>query len=125
MFSGGWLGVDIFFVISGYLISNIIFSELFSKTFTLKNFFKRRIKRILPAMMSVLLITVPLSYFLLVPKELLEYARSLVSSLFLYSNYYFRNLDFYNSASAKKMPCFICGRSVLKNNFILFFQLFV
>ena len=104
MFSGGWLGVDIFFVISGYLISNIIFSELFSKTFTLKNFFKRRIKRILPAMMSVLLITVPLSYFLLVPKELLEYARSLVSSLFLYSNYYFRNLDFYNSASAKKMP---------------------
>ena len=93
LFSGGFVGVDVFFVISGYLISNIIYSELFSNTFSFKNFYKRRIKRILPALMSVLLITIPFSYFLLVPKELLEYARSLIATLFFYSNYYFRNLD--------------------------------
>ena len=123
MFSGGWLGVDVFFVISGYLISNIIYSELFSKTFTLKNFFKRRIKRILPAMMSVILLTIPLSYFLLVPKELLEYARSLVSTLFFYSNYYFRNLDFYNSASAKKMPLLHMWTLSVEEQFYIIFPI--
>ena len=47
--NGGWLGVDIFFVISGYLISNIIFSELENNSFSFVEFYKRRIKRILPA----------------------------------------------------------------------------
>lgn len=120
-FSGGWLGVDVFFVISGYLISNIIYSELFSNTFSFKNFYKRRIKRILPALMSVLLITIPFSYFLLVPKELLEYARSLISTLFFYSNYYFRNLDFYNSASAKKMPLLHMWTLSIEEQFYIIF----
>ena len=123
IFSGGWLGVDVFFVISGYLISNIIYSELFSKTFTFNNFFKRRIKRILPALMSVLLLTIPFSYFLLVPKELLEYAKSLVSTLFFYSNYYFRNLDFYNSASAKKMPLLHMWTLSVEEQFYIIFPI--
>ena len=89
LFKGGWLGVDIFFVISGYLISNIIISELNEGTFTFKNFYLRRIRRILPALFSTLLFTVPFSYFLLGPKAMQEYIDSLISSVFFYANYYF------------------------------------
>ncbi len=123
-FKGGWLGVDIFFVISGYLISNIIFSELSNGSFLFRNFIKRRVKRILPALMSTLLVTIPFSYFLLVPKELIEYARSLVSSLFFYSNYFFRNLDFYNSAPAKKMPLLHIWTLSLEEQFYILFPIF-
>jgi len=104
IFKGGWLGVDIFFVISGYLISNIIISEINSGQFKFSMFYLRRIRRILPALFSTLVLSIPFSYWLLNPKELIEYCKSLISSLFFYSNYYFQNLDFYNSPSAKFMP---------------------
>ena len=57
LFKGGWLGVDIFFVISGYLISNIIISELNEGTFLFKKFYLKRAKRILPALFSTLILT--------------------------------------------------------------------
>ena len=82
IFKGGWLGVDIFFVISGYLISNIIISELNEATFTFKNFYLRRIRRILPALSSTLIVTIPLSYFFLSPKAMQEYINSLIPSVF-------------------------------------------
>ena len=94
LFSGGWLGVDIFFVISGYLISNIIISELISDKFSFKDFYLRRIKRILPGLFSVLLLTIPIAYWLLTPKAMLEYSSSLISSVFFYANYFFKILDF-------------------------------
>src|SRR6056300_404985 len=92
LFKGGWLGVDIFFVISGYLISNIIISELNNKSFSFKNFYLNRAKRILPALASTLLITVPLAYLLLTPKAMVEFSRSVVASVFFYANYFFQNL---------------------------------
>ena len=76
-FDGGWLGVDVFFVISGYLISNIIISELNENKFSFGNFYIRRAKRILPALFSMLLFTAPFSYFLLTPKAMIEYTQSL------------------------------------------------
>ena len=84
IFQGGWLGVDIFFVISGYLISNIVFSELTKNSFSFKEFYKRRAKRILPAVSAMLIFSIPFSYFLLIPKELINYSRSLISSLFFF-----------------------------------------
>ena len=104
LFKGGWLGVDIFFVISGYLISNIIISELNEGTFTFKNFYLRRIRRILPALFSTLLLTIPFSYFLLSPKAMQEYINSLIPSVLFYANYYFMNLEFYIAESTKVMP---------------------
>ena len=82
IFKGGWLGVDLFFVISGYLISNIIISELNENNFSFKNFYLRRAKRILPALFSTLLFTIPFAYFLLTPKAMEEYIRSLIASIF-------------------------------------------
>ena len=104
IFKGGWLGVDIFFVISGYLISNIIISQLNDNTFTFKNFYLRRAKRILPALFTTLLLTIPFAYILLTPKATFEYIKSFIASLFFYANYYFQNLDFYIAESTKLMP---------------------
>ena len=104
LLQGGWLGVDIFFLISGYLISNIIISELNIGKFSFRAFYKRRIRRIIPALLSTLSITTLFSYWLLTPKSLIEYSEAMISSIFFYSNYYFQNLDFYNTEPAKFNP---------------------
>ena len=92
LFKGGWLGVDLFFVISGYLISNIIISELNNGSFTFKKFYIRRAKRIFPALFFTIISTLPLAYYLLSQKAFVEYKESLIASTFFYSNYHFKNL---------------------------------
>ena len=58
-FSGGFLGVDIFFVISGYLITSIILTEIFkTKKFSFKNFYERRVRRIIPALLTVIIFSI-------------------------------------------------------------------
>lgn len=124
LFKGGWLGVDIFFVISGYLISNIIISELNDGTFSFKNFYLRRIRRILPALFSTLLITIPLAYNFLTPKAMDEYIDSLIASIFFYANYYFMNLDFYVAESTKFMPLLHTWSLAIEEQYYLLFPLF-
>ncbi len=122
-FKGGWVGVDIFFVISGYLISNIIISELNQGKFSFKNFYLRRIYRILPALFSMLIFTLPFAYWFLTPRALLEYTNSLISSVFFYSNYYFQNLDFYNASSTKVMPLLHTWSLSIEEQFYLIFPM--
>ena len=124
-FKGGWLGVDIFFVISGYLISNIIISELNSQTFSFKKFYQRRFRRIVPAVLSMLTITTLFSFIMLSPKALLEYSKATISSLFFYSNYYFQNLDFYNAAPAKQNPLLHMWTLSVEEQFYIIFPIFV
>ena len=124
LFKGGWLGVDIFFVISGYLISNIIISELNNGTFSFKNFYLRRVKRILPALFSTLSLTIPFAYFFLTPKAMQEYIDSLIASVFFYANYYFMNLDFYVAESTKLMPLLHTWSLAIEEQYYLLFPLF-
>jgi peptidoglycan/LPS O-acetylase OafA/YrhL len=88
-FSGGFIGVDIFFVISGYLITGIIVRDLSRGTFSLSRFYERRIRRILPALLATLLLCSVACYFLFLPQDLVRFAHSLVAALFSYSNVYF------------------------------------
>lgn len=87
--SGGFLGVDIFFVISGYLITTIIYKESKNKNFSFLNFYKRRIKRILPAFVFLLVILFVYCKIYLMPDELISFAKSAVYSLLGVSNFYF------------------------------------
>ena len=89
-FSGGFIGVDIFFVISGYLISLLIFKEIFKTgKFSFTHFYERRIRRIIPALFFVILASLPFAWMYILPFELIEFAKSILSSIFFTSNFYF------------------------------------
>jgi len=90
LFKGGFIGVDIFFVISGYLITSIILKELFfSGTFSFKRFFERRARRILPVLLTVMLFSLPFAWIFLIPSSLIDFCKSIIFSLGFSSNFYF------------------------------------
>ena len=73
-FKGGFIGVDIFFVISGYLITSIIFKELVTTgTFSFKHFYERRIRRILPVLLFVMLASLPFGWMLLLTDNFIDF----------------------------------------------------
>jgi|TARA_B100001105_G_C22350362_1_gene425389 peptidoglycan/LPS O-acetylase OafA/YrhL len=78
-FSGGFVGVDVFFVISGYLITTIIISEMAKGKFSIMNFYERRARRILPALFFVMLVCLPFAWFWLIPSDLRDFGQSLVA----------------------------------------------
>lgn len=84
---GGFIGVDIFFVISGYLISSIIIYEIQDKKFSFINFYNRRIKRILPSLIIVLISTLSLGYLFLLPTELKQLGKHLTGGALFVSNF--------------------------------------
>jgi peptidoglycan/LPS O-acetylase OafA/YrhL len=89
-FEGGYIGVDIFFVISGYLITRIILSELHAKgSFSFLDFYERRARRILPMLFVVIFISIPFAWQKLLPLNFVEYAKSILASLFFSSNFFF------------------------------------
>ena len=89
-FKGGFIGVDIFFVISGYLITSIILKELIiTGKFSFKNFYQRRIRRILPALIVVMIVSIPFAWMYLLPKNFIDFSKSILYSLGFGSNYYF------------------------------------
>lgn len=89
-FQGGFIGVDIFFVISGYLISRIIFSELQSTgSFSFTTFYERRARRILPMLFVVIFASFPFAWYVLLPSAFIQYAESILASLFFGSNFFF------------------------------------
>ena len=80
IFSGGFVGVDIFFVISGYLITSLILQEKINNRFSLLNFYERRARRILPALFLVVIVTIPFAFLVMSPLALKEFSNSLISS---------------------------------------------
>ncbi|MDC0451619.1 acyltransferase [Candidatus Pelagibacter sp.] len=89
-FKGGFIGVDIFFVISGYLISSIILKELSkTKNFSYLKFYERRIRRIIPPLLFVILVFMPFAWLYLLPDSFIDFSKSILYSLSFGSNYYF------------------------------------
>ena len=103
--SGGFVGVDIFFVISGFLITSIIKKEIETTgKFSFKNFYIRRAKRLLPALFVVFIVTAIVATFLLSPTHLSSYGGSLVSAILSLSNIFFWIEADYFDVSAKVKP---------------------
>ena len=89
----GFLGVDIFFVLSGYLITNVIYNEIKQNKFSFKDFYIRRIKRILPAFFTVLIVGLALARLLFLPDDYSEVKESALSAILFVGNFFFAQLD--------------------------------
>jgi peptidoglycan/LPS O-acetylase OafA/YrhL len=88
-FSGGFVGVDVFLVISGYLISAIVFSEISEGTYSITSFYERRIRRIFPALFAMLVLFSACTLIYIFPSEMVNYAKSLLAATASVSNFYF------------------------------------
>lgn len=123
---GGFIGVDIFFVISGYLITSQVFQELREGSFSLKRFYQRRINRIVPALFTVLLACVLVGSVLLSPVDLIRlyhnalYALLGVSNLFIWLKY-----GNYFAADASEAPLLHTWSLGVEEQFYLLWPLMV
>lgn len=101
---GGFTGVDVFFVISGFLISKSIYAEATEGSFSILGFYERRMRRIVPAFLVVSAVTAIAAVFLLFPPQLVSFARSLIWSALAFGNVYFYRRADYFGPSAEEMP---------------------
>lgn len=101
---GGFTGVDIFFVISGFVIATSIQADITSGVFTIQQFYFKRIKRILPALAVTLIVTAIAATLILLPDDLVDFGKSLAATSGFVSNFYFWKTSGYFAASAQTKP---------------------
>ena len=123
--SGGFVGVDIFFVISGFLITSIILKELKSTgSFSFKNFYIKRIKRIIPVLLFVFTITFPFIWLFFVPSSFIDFSKSLFSSLFFVSNHFFYlSGELYDSENSLLKPLMHTWSLSIEEQYYIIFPL--
>lgn len=122
---GGFVGVDVFFVISGYLISSTILADIAASRFSIVAFYERRIRRILPALVVMLFVTGLFAYKYLLPLELLDFSKSLLASTASVSNIYFWNQSGYFDAPAAMKPLLHTWSLAVEEQFYIFFPVFL
>lgn len=119
-FNGGFIGVDIFFVISGYLIGSIIFTGLDSGTFSFSDFYLKRVKRIFPSLIVVLIATYLLGLLFLFPDELTQLGRHLVAGVGFFSNLQLWSEVGYFDNSSDKKPLLHLWSLAIEEQFYIF-----
>ncbi len=124
-FGGGYIGVDIFFVISGYLITSIILRDISNKSFKLIEFYERRIRRIIPALFFVVFVVTVFSLAWLLPGQLRGYGKSLASIPLFSSNFIFFLEGGYFDVSANLKPLFHTWSLGIEEQFYLFYPFFL
>ncbi len=122
-FGGGYLGVDVFFVISGYLITSLILEEHAAGRFSLAGFYARRARRILPALFAVILVCLPFAYFWMLSFELKEFSQSVVAVVSFLSNVFFWRTTDYFGALAEVKPLLHTWSLGVEEQFYLLFPL--
>ena len=124
-FRGGFVGVDVFFVISGYLITSVILADLAAGTFSFLSFYERRIRRILPAFLAMLILSTALAWRFLTPAELEAYARSQFAALFSVSNIFFRDQAGYFASPSTLTPLLHTWSLAVEEQFYIVFPLII
>jgi peptidoglycan/LPS O-acetylase OafA/YrhL len=124
-FSGGFVGVDVFFVISGYLITTIIISEMAEGRFSIINFYERRARRILPALFFVMLACLPFALLLLNPTDFESFGRSLIATATFSSNIFFWSESGYWHPAAELLPLLHTWSLAVEEQFYILFPIFL
>lgn len=125
VFSGGFIGVDVFFVISGYLITGILIAELEAGNFSIVRFYERRARRILPALFLVIACCIPFAWAWMLPSQLRDFSQSVVAVALFYSNIQFWNDSGYFADVAEFKPLLHTWSLAVEEQFYLFFPVFL
>ncbi|MFV0383536.1 acyltransferase family protein [Paracoccus sp. (in: a-proteobacteria)] len=120
-FHGGFSGVDIFFVISGYLITSLLVGDIDAGRFSIPDFYERRARRILPALFLVLAASSFFGYRFMYPLELNEFSQSLVATVLFSSNIFFWLKSDYFSTAAELKPLLHTWSLAVEEQYYLFF----
>jgi len=120
---GGFVGVDVFFVISGFVISKSIYRDIDARKFSLSQFFERRLRRIFPAFAAVTIATTVVAYFRLFDTDLVDYAKSVIASSLFVSNFYFYSLSGYFAPEAIRIPLLHYWSLGVEEQFYIFLPL--
>jgi peptidoglycan/LPS O-acetylase OafA/YrhL len=119
--SGGYIGVDIFFVISGFLIGRIILKEAYQRDFSILRFYRRRIRRLFPALFFMFLSIFIAAYFILYPKLYLDLAYSMIAAATSLSNIYFFETTNYFDSAVDTSPLLHTWSLAVEEQFYIFF----
>ena len=124
-FGGGYVGVDVFFVISGYLITSIILTERQAGSFSIVGFYERRARRILPALFLMMFACLPLAWYWMLPGDMKEFSQSLIAVSLFGSNLLFWRQSGYFDTAAELKPLLHTWSLAVEEQYYLFFPLFL
>ena len=125
LFSGGFIGVDVFFVISGYLITSILIEELEGNEFSLISFYERRARRLLPALFLVMFCCIPFAWMFLYPWQMVDFSQSLIAVSLFVSNFLFWNESGYFESATEEKPLLHTWSLAVEEQYYLIFPLFL
>ncbi|MCK5901558.1 MAG: acyltransferase [Cocleimonas sp.] len=120
---GGYIGVDMFFVISGYLITSLLLKDLEHGVFSIKTFYEKRARRILPALFFILLLCLPFAWVWFLPNELKDFGKSLIAVVAFVSNIFFLQETDYFTSNAELIPLLHTWSLAVEEQFYLVFPL--
>lgn len=124
-FAGGFIGVDVFFVISGYLITTLLCEDLKKDQLNLLHFYERRARRLLPALFTVMAVCVPFAWVWMLPSQLKDFSQSLVATSLFSSNILFWLESGYFDAAAEQKPLLHTWSLAVEEQFYLVYPLFL
>ena len=125
LFNGGFVGVDVFFVISGYLITTILIEDMEANRFSLLNFYERRARRILPALFFVMMVCLPFSWMWMLPSKMEAFSKSLIAvSLFASNILFWREDSRYFDGTEEEKPLLHTWSLAVEEQYYVLFPIF-
>ncbi|PCI80799.1 MAG: hypothetical protein COB20_02660 [SAR86 cluster bacterium] len=125
LFNGGFVGVDVFFVISGYLITTILVEDIENNRFSIVNFYERRARRILPALFFVMFVCIPFAWMWMLPGQLQDFSQSLVAVSLFSSNILFWLESGYFETAADVKPLLHTWSLAVEEQYYVLFPIFL